>query len=260
MVDQAVKPALALWPLPNAGLLGNGDTGAFLTSALKVSTENYFTVKVDHQISANDSLNGTYFFDTAPQLIPDALNNIINQVFARRQMVSLSETHVFGPSVVNIVRLGFNRSQGQVSHPSKAVNPAAADTSLGTVTGQTSAFLMVNRITSAGGLGSFAGFTHTLNSIQADDDIVLVRGNHNLKFGVAFERLQANEKPRPRVNGTFIFSTLSDFLTNNPFFFSFAGSTTGVEGGVRNSIIGGYAQDDWRLRSNLTVNLGLGTK
>src|ERR1700694_732287 len=120
--------------------------------------------------------------------------NIINQVFARRQMVSLSETHVFGPSVVNIVRLGFNRSQGQVSHPSKAVNPAAADTSLGTVTGQTSAFLMVNRITSAGGLGSFAGFTHTLNSIQADDDIVLVRGNHNLKFGVAFERLQANEK------------------------------------------------------------------
>jgi hypothetical protein len=71
MVDPAVKPALALWPLPNAGLSSNGDTGTFLTSALKVSTENYFTVKVDHQISVNDSLNGTYFFDTAPQQIPN---------------------------------------------------------------------------------------------------------------------------------------------------------------------------------------------
>lgn len=257
MVDQAVKPALALWPLPNAGLRGNGDTGFFLTSALKVSTENYFTVKADHQISANDSLNGTYFFDTAPQLIPDALNNIVNQVFARRQMVSLSETHVFNPSVVNIARLGLNRSQGKVSQPSRAINPAAADTSLGAVAGQTSAFLIVNGITSAGGLGSFAGFTHTLNSIQGYDDIVVARGNHYLKFGAAFERLQANEKPRPRVNGTFIFSTLSDFLTNNPFFFAFAGSTTGVEAGVRNDIIGGYAQDDWRLHSNLTINLGL---
>src|SRR6195256_3678298 len=76
-VDAATSAALALWPLPNAGLIGNGDTGVFLTSGLKISNENYFTLRGDHRISTNDTLSVSYFFDTAPQLIPDALNNII---------------------------------------------------------------------------------------------------------------------------------------------------------------------------------------
>jgi hypothetical protein len=256
-VDPAIKAALALWPLPSPGLTGNGDTGIFLTSGLKVSNENYFTVRGDHQLSASDSVTVSYFFDTAPQLIPDALNSLINQVFARRQMLGISETHAFGPSLVNIFRFGVNRTQGQVSQPVRAINPAAADTNLGTVTGETSAFIIVNGITSAGGLGSFAGFTHTQNSFQADEDIFVTKGNHSLRFGLAFERLQGNEKPRARINGTFIFNTLSDFLTNNPFFFSFDGSKTGFEAGVRESIVGTYMQDDWRLRPNLTLNLGL---
>src|SRR3984893_18616749 len=94
-VDAATSAALALWPLPNAGLVGNGDTGVFLTSGLKISNENYFTLRGDHRISTNDTLSISYFFDTAPQLIPDALNNIVNKVFARRKMVGISETRVF---------------------------------------------------------------------------------------------------------------------------------------------------------------------
>jgi len=260
VTDPGIKAALALWPLPNAGLTGSGsDTGRFLTSALRISTENYFTVRGDHRFSSNDSVNSSYFFDSSPQLIPDDLNNIMNQVFARRQMVGISETHIFGPSLVNISRFGFSRSQGQVSQPVRAINPAAADTNLGTVAGLTAAFIQINNcgITCTGGLGSFAGFTHTQNSFQAYDDIFLTRGNHSLRFGFAFERVQGNEKPRSRINGTFIFRTLSDFLTNNPLVFFFDGSKTGFEAGVRENIVGTYIQDDWRALRNLTFNLGL---
>jgi Carboxypeptidase regulatory-like domain len=258
VTDPGIKAALALWPLPNTGLTGGGgDTGTFLTSALKISTENYVTVRGDHQLSINDSLSVSYFFDSSPQLIPDDLNNLINQVFARRQMIGISETHIFGPSLVNIFRVGFSRTQGQVSQPVMAINPAAADTNLGTVAGQTAAFLIVNGLTSAGGLGSFAGFTHTQNSFQADDDIFVTKGNHSLRFGLAFERIQGNEKPRGRINGTFQFNSVSDFLNNIPFFFAFDGSKTGFEAGLRENIVGTYIQDDWRALRNLTFNLGL---
>jgi hypothetical protein len=258
VTDPGIKAALALWPLPNAGLIGGGgDTGTFLTSAVKISTENYLTVRGDHRFSATDGVNVSYFFDSSPQLIPDDLDNIINQVFARRQMVGISETHTFGPTLVNIARLGFNRSQGQVSQPVRAINPAAADINLGTVAGETAAFIIVNGMASAGGLGSFAGFTHTQNSFQADEDIFVTKGSHSLRFGFAFERLQGNEKPRGRINGTFQFNSVSDFLTNNPFFFAFDGSKTGFEAGVRENIVGTYTQDDWRALRNLTFNLGL---
>jgi hypothetical protein len=257
VTDPGIKAALALWPMPTTEPAGGGDTGTFLSSAVKISTENYFTIRADHRISAADNVNVSYFFDSSPQLIPDDLNNIVNQVFARRQMVGISETHIFGPALVSIARLGFSRSQGQVSEPVRAINPAAADTNLGTVAGQTAAFIIVNGLTSAGGLGSFAGFTHTQNSFQADDDIFVTKGSHSLRFGLAFERLQGNEKPRGRINGTFLFNSISDFLTNNPFLFAYDGSKTGFEAGVRENIVGTYVQDDWRALRNLTFNLGI---
>jgi hypothetical protein len=255
-VDPNIQPFLALWPLPNAG--SNGDTGTFNVGALKTVRENYFTLKLDQKMSASDNLNATYFFDSAPQTIPDALNNLLNQLFTRRQMFAITETHIFSSSLVNTSRLGFNRTRGLVNQPYKALNPAAASTSLGIFPGQTtSALLNVNGITPAFGLGGAIGFVHVLNSFQAYDDLFWSRGKHSLKFGFAFERIQANELSSLRINGTAGFSSLANFLTNKLTSVVFYDPKTRKELGARESLFGGYAQDDWRVRSNLTLNLGL---
>ena len=57
--------------------------------------------------------------------------------------------------------------------------------------------------------------------------------------------------------GTFSFNSLSDFLTNVPFFLSAAIPTAITERGFRQTILAAYIQDDWRWRSNVTVTLGL---
>src|ERR1700723_1134920 len=88
-IDKAVIPYLGFFPLPNGGLIGNGDTGNFNTSGIERLTENYVTARVDHHFSDKDSLDGSYFFDNAPLTTPDSLVDVLNENFTRRQMFGL---------------------------------------------------------------------------------------------------------------------------------------------------------------------------
>jgi hypothetical protein len=172
-VNPLVIPYLGLWPHQNGGTIGNGDVGIYNTSGITQSTENFFTTRADHHISEKDSLAGSYLFDTAPQTVPDTLNTALYEVFTRRQMASLEETHIFGPNLVNSVRIGYNRSIGFLNFPLKALNPVAGDLSLGYAPGLYAPSIAVPGILDmAGGLGSSGGnfFTHHLNSWQAYDD------------------------------------------------------------------------------------------
>ncbi len=65
-VDPKVLPYLGFYPLPNAGIIGNGDTGNFVTSGVERLSENYLTLRGDHRFSDKDSLVVSYFYDKAP--------------------------------------------------------------------------------------------------------------------------------------------------------------------------------------------------
>ncbi len=272
-VDPKVSPFLPLWkPLHgvNLGIVpgGNGDIDLFLTSGIKVLNENYFTVRADHKISEKDSLNGTFFYDKAPQTNPDALDNTIHQVYTQRHTLALTETHIFNSGLGNTFRFGYTHVTGLVNSPVSAVNPVAGDTTLCTVCTPTplpAALIQVDGLTAAGGLGNLSFFGHHYNSFQANDDLFLTKGKHVLKFGAAFERLQYNVLSKVRGNGDFVFTTiagstadgLENFLTNNPASVLLLSPTTRKETQSRDSLFGLYVQDDWRLRPRFTVNMGL---
>jgi hypothetical protein len=76
-------------------------------------------------------------------------------------------------------------------------------------------------------------------------------------MGFAFERLQNNQLGTSNPNGQYIFSSLQTFLTNNPTSFN-APLAQGVSPrDLRQSVFGGYVEDNYRVSSNLTLNLGV---
>ncbi|GAC1702891.1 MAG: hypothetical protein NVS9B4_09360 [Candidatus Acidiferrum sp.] len=258
--DPNISKLLALYPLPANAVQApdTADVFTYGTAGAQTIVEDYFTIRADHKISDKDSLNGSYFFDKAPQSLPDALNNVIHQVFTKRQMIGVTESHIFSPALANIARIGFNRVVGLVNEPVKAINPAAADPALGVSAGLFAPLVRVNGLTNVGGLGNLSFFGHHYNSYQAYDDVFLTRGKHSMKFGFAYERMQYNVLSKLNRNGRFgRYGSIEKFITNQPVTVALLDPSVQKEVGSRDSLFAGYVQDDWRVRSNLTVNIGL---
>ncbi|HKV40472.1 MAG TPA: TonB-dependent receptor, partial [Blastocatellia bacterium] len=257
-VSPLVTPYFAFYSLPNGGLIGAGNTGHFAVATNNIATENFVTTRIDRKISEKDGIFGTWFYDKAINSTPDSLDNWLIGNTSVRQMIALEETHVFGPTLVNSLRGGFSRVATASDQALSAILPAAADTSLGTFPGRAAPMIVVPGLTAlSGGVGSLAAPVHHWNSYQLYDDAFLTTGAHSLKFGLAFERMQHNLETETSPNGAFRFGSLVDFLTNQPL--NFTGQPPGSLSprGARQSLFGGYIQDDWRARPNLTLNIGL---
>lgn len=258
-VDPAMAPFIqAIYPHPNAGLLGVGNTGNFTNTVQQTSPENFFTSRFDQKFSEKDSIYGTYLFDSALTDLPDLFNAKIGQFSVRRQMVAIEETHTFSPQFVNSIRGGLNRSVAAVGITPTAINPAAADKSFGGAPGQYAPMVTVAGLSLfTGGLGGPPFYGFHFNSYQAYDDAFVTRGTHSIKFGASFERLQDNDEAVQGADGNFTFKSLANFLINKPSRFAAAENGAIGERGIRESIIGAYLQDDIRFRPSLTLNIGL---
>jgi len=263
-VDLQVKPFLAcsptscLFPLPNGTV--TGDTGAYSFVSSQPTTEDFLTTRIDHKISASDSLFGTYVFDKAQVSNPDAYNIKINGNQSRRHTVALEESHILSPTVLNTARLGFNRDVVIAFTTLSALNPAASDLAFRFDPGRPAGIITVGSgITQfSGGLGAISEYDFHYNSFQFYDDLYWTRNKHSLKIGFSAERIQSNQFTRgASPNGFFVFSDLAHFLQNIPNTFSTRLGASFTPRDLRQSIFSGYVQDDYKLRPNLTINLGL---
>jgi len=262
-VDLSAKSYLTFYHLPNNGtVLSNGDIGEYSFAGQQVVSENFLTARVDYNFSASDRLSGTYMYDKTPYSSPDGLNNVEFDTLTSRQIVAVEETHLFSPSLANSLRLGYNHEAVNNNQSLKAINPDAARTDLGmggtAFAGRAAAQVLMSGITPfTGGIGGSPTYFYHWNSGQVYDDASLTRGTHSIKFGSAFERMFLNVVADTDPNGIWRFTDLPSFLTNNPSKFQGGIASTLTPRNLRQNIFGVYLQDDWRWKSNLTLNLGL---
>jgi len=260
-IDDSAFDMLRMFQLPNPGTYNPlvGDKGKFISSALQIVPENFYTGRVDHKIGTNDNLFGTYLFDDTDYTQPDAmLNDLINSHTTRTTFV-LEESHTFSPSFVNAVRVGYNRNHAINFFGSKAINPAASDLTLGSTLGRNAPRVDLQQgfDSSFGGVGSQSFYRHNWNSYQYYDDAFVTHGAHSLKFGVGVERMLYNFHTFQGPGGRWKFGGLRAFYSNTPKYFEAGLPNTVSPRELRQTLFGGYFQDDWRFRSNLTLNIGL---
>jgi hypothetical protein len=254
-VDPAVQKYLGLFALPNGAV--QGDTGLYTFGSKALTPENYFTNRMDYTLSPADNLHGTYVLDRGTTAQPDSLNVISNVNTVKRQMGSLEETHLFGQSFVNTMRVGISREVAGTLQTEPGANPLGQDSSLGVNPGLYAPVIQVSGLAAfQGGLNGTSSGTFSFTTYQGYDDAFVTRGIHSLKFGMAIERLDSNLFLANNPDGLFKFNSLSDFLQNKPATFQFQ-LENATPRGLRQSVYAGYAEDDMHMRRNLTVNIGV---
>jgi len=259
-VAPSVKPYLPIFPVPNGDVTGN--TGTFQFPNPRRGLENYIFGKIDHYFSASTTLNGSYTYDNTSLTVLDnyALKSISSP--SRRQNVVLNLQHVFSPTLVSTTRFGIARTFAYNNQDSDPRIPQLTDKSLGFYPG-----LNVGNFTISNVTGSFCGMggcfgTSGLNLFgntdpQTSEDLSWTKGRHTIKVGFSHERIIYNLTSGNRVNGEYTFGSIDNFLLAKPDTFIIDLPGTDTVRGLRMSLFGTYIQDDFRVRPNLTVNLGV---
>jgi Carboxypeptidase regulatory-like domain/TonB-dependent Receptor Plug Domain/TonB dependent receptor len=253
--DNALK-YVALFPHANGPV--TGDVASFVFAPTRVVTENFVTVRVDHKISDKDSLFATYNRDNSPFTTPDGFDTTSILSGVLRHVAALEWTHTLTPTLLNTARLGYNRNFTTNNLTTGAINSAYGDPSLSMLPGYDAPGMLVSGGGSRTSAGLPGGYTYfRWNSIQFYDDAFWTRGNHSLRFGFAMENMRYNPLTLYLPNGLLRIGSLTNLLTNQPKSLE-AGLPSKVSPrGYRETLFGGYVQDDWHWRHNLTLNIGL---
>jgi outer membrane receptor protein involved in Fe transport len=258
VVNAAVAPYLALYPLPTSTVTGNSNTGSYNFVSNNKGNEDFSTIHLDYNLSQADSLHATLLYDTASLDAADQTNTLYDEAISRRTTAAVEENHIFTARLANSFRLGYNRSVAIAPNQKAVLNPAV-NAVPGYYAGRSVGQLLVSGLTTVqGGSGSVGTNSYHSNSYQLYDDASYVLGKHSITFGGNIEYEQNNALGGVLPNGEWNFGSVNTFLTNVPTFFE--GGLPGtpvVPHDLRDTIYAAYLMDSWKFRNNVTVNMGV---
>lgn len=261
-VVAAGKPAanslLTLIPLPNSG----NNYVAFTPGPVSI---DQYTVDILHQFSDKDQIHGFYAFQkdvrTEPALQLNTIPGFGDHRNAHRQVLTINETHVFNPHLVNEARLGMNRIS-IAFNPATPLNPVDYHINDGV-----NAPIGIPQITISdlnlnfGGPSGFPQGRHDTLGIFSDTATYLI-GRHSLKFGGEYRRFINDNFGAD--TGTLTYATTGTFANGvatgnfiNDLATGFSIQPTNLTSRLFINAIGAFVQDNFKLTPRLTLEYGL---
>jgi hypothetical protein len=260
-------------------------TNAFAISRPGKYTDDQFTSNWDREFrGGQDKLSVRFFFSDSESFLPfgggdlqeslgstlasSVSSSSLNFPFdtpVHARFFNVTETHLFSPTLVNEFRFGFVHINDVLSNvPPVTTTDLGIDRPTNSVTDSIYKFVFA----SSGfeiGPAPFGNQSQNQNNLNFVDTVSWVKGQHVFRFGGEFTHVKL-DKDFPQVfNGELFFTNTPDgntdfqnFLLGKPQFSFGGGGLSNHE--YRSNNYGVFAQDDWKIRPNLTLNLGLRTE
>ena len=228
---------------------------------LNNNREHQIIGKIDYQLSANHSIYGRYFIGNYNNpVVWDGQNALLANktgVANQAQSLVLGDNLVISPTTISSLHLTVNRTRNN-----RVLVPYFSPTDLGVNIFSLAPKFMGVAVTggfSLGAGGTNPGYFNSL-SYQAAEDIDLIRGAHQIAFGVNWIYSIMNTLNNRPTNGQFTFNgqtyglgyadfltgALGSFVQGNPVFDN-----------DRSNYFGLYVQDSWKVSHKLTLNYGV---
>jgi hypothetical protein len=268
MLNPIAQKWLPFWPAPNLANAPIPTAGAFpvfnyaVTKGGSVNSDQY-NARGDHALTSHDQIWGAFTHDNRPKFQPGALPLSGSSWPLSDSLLTITETHIFSPNVVNEGRFGYNKGKTYLVGEGALTTNYAAQFGFTNTSGNPFDFgvpdIGVADFSSPGSPGESIGALD--QDYQWVDNLSIASGNHNVKVGFNY----IHEKfyqitdfggiPSFSFGALFSGNSLADFLLGDP-----QNATASVGDSSQNLVsnfYAGFLQDNWRVHPNLTLNLGI---
>jgi hypothetical protein len=258
----------SIYPLPQTAATTNNWNAA----ATQRVNEDLGDLKVDYVVSSKDNLSGRFSDDSRSDTTANPVRAIpTTPTINTPKSVMLNWDHTFSPSILNEARTGVNRTRATtLATDTGNIGDFAEKIGIpgGNSPGPGLPLLTFGDASSIGARGTDSIAASTI--FQYTDSLTITRGRHIFKMGAEILRYRQNRfyGSNNGIFGAFDFngsytqqigvnntgSGVADFLLGLP---DNLGKSFAVGWGQRSIREGFFVQDDFKVRSNLTLNLGL---
>src|ERR1022692_921620 len=237
-------------------------------------------LKLDHHFSDRNTFSASYFTERSNDLAPFAFSGSPIPGFGELDFityhnVALHDTHTFSPNVINEAIAAFHRRDEPGVEPQNHTTPASLGFT-GIIPDDPAAagppYVSIGNITIG---NTYQGpQARRDNTWQYGDSVTWIKGRHTIKFGGEYRAYEQNQIFDFINNGYIAFSGFAtqnnlvkvlpglanDPLVNdfaNGYVSSFYDQSNSNRQGYRDKFFSGYAQDDFKVTRNLSINFGL---